>query len=283
MSNIKREELNALGEDVFNNREKYTDVKYPVYVLSKGRAGSACSMDRFEEDGLNPTVFVEAEEEDAYREHYKNVVVIPKSGQGVTYVRNYIKQYSIEQGDAWHWQVDDNILDFRIRLDNKNVKNTARNNLAMAEYITDQYENVGIAGLTHTAFAFAKEHHVSINRQVYSCVLVDNSIPIKWTPDLPEDTDYSLQILTRGLCTLSFDKILMGKEVTKEGNGGNDNSHEWRLARAKKLQETWPQANFKYIQQYGRVKILPSRIWRQFTQVPMKRGEQNFFEQFLSG
>lgn len=277
------ETIEELSEKVFVNRENYQEVKYPIYVLSKGRAGSAKTMDNFESVGLNPTIFVEAEEEQAYRNHYKNVVVIPESGRGVTYVRNYIKQYSIEQGDSWHWQVDDNIQDFRIRLDGKNVKNCPRNNLAMAEYITDQYENIGIAGLTHTAFAFAKKNHVSINKQTYSCVLVNNGIPIKWTPDLPEDTDYSLQVLTRGLCTLSFDKILMGKEVTKEGNGGNDNSHEWRLARAKKLQEKWPIANFKYTNQYGRVKILPSRIWRQFPQRPIRRGQEDFFDQFLTG
>ena len=275
--------IDEFASEVFDNRDQYQDVKYPVYVLSKGRAGAAKSMDNFEEAGLNPTVFVEAEEEQAYREHYKNVVVIPESGRGVTYVRNYIKQYSIEQGDPWHWQVDDNILDFRIRLDNKNVKHSCRNILAMAEYITDQYENIGISGLTHTAFAFAKKNHVSINRQTYSCVLVNNSIPIKWTPDLPEDTDYSLQVLTRGLCTLSFDKLLIGKEVTKEGNGGNDNSHEWRLERAKRLQKKWPMANFRFTYQYGRVKILPSRIWRQFPQRPTRHGQEDFFDQFLSG
>lgn len=275
--------IEELCSKVLDNRDQYQDVKYPIYVLSKGRADSAKSMDNFEQAGLNPTVFVEAEEEHAYREHYKNVVVIPKSGQGVSYVRNYIKDYSITQGDSWHWQVDDNILDFRIRLNNKNVKHSCRNILAIAEHITDQYENIGIAGLTHVAFAFSKKNHVSINRQTYSCVLVNNSVPIKWTPDLPEDTDYSLQVLTRGLCTLSFNKLLINKEVTKEGNGGNDNSYEWRLARAKLLQEKWPIANFKYTHQYGRVKILPTCVWSKFPQRPVRCGQEDFFDQFLSG
>jgi hypothetical protein len=273
--------IEELAEEVFINRDQYQNVNYPIYVLSKGRAGKALSMNNFEEAGLKPIIFVESEEEIEYRKYYKNVVVLPESGRGISYVRNFIKQYSIEQGDEWHWQVDDNILDFRIRLDNKNVKFSCRNILSMAEYITDQYNNIGCAGLTHTAFAFAKKNHLSINRQTYSCVLVNNSVPIHWDYGPVEDTDYSLQVLSKGLCTLLFDKLLINKEVTKQGNGGNENTNEWRLLRSKKLQEKWPQAKFKVTEQYGRVKISPSRIWGQFPQRPERTGQKSFLDAFF--
>jgi hypothetical protein len=283
---MNKEELQKLGSDVLANRDNYSEVRNPIYILSKGRPKSATIQALCDAGVFNWTIFVEQEDYDSYFDAMKLdcIEVLPKSNQGIVYVRNYIKQYSLARGEPFHWQMDDNIKNFRIRENNKNIKHNALSCLAMCEDIVGSFENIGVAGLGHTAFAFGKPptHHISINKQVYSCVLVDNNVPVTWTEGTVEDTDYSLQVLTRGLCTLLFDKILIEKEVTKVGNGGNNNSDEWRLARTKKLQEDWPVANFKYTQQYGRVKVLPSRIWRQFPQVPMIGGEVDFFDKFLS-
>ena len=107
----------------------------------------------------------------------------------------------------------------------------------MVENITDQYDNIGASGLCHTMFAFAKNKSVDVNKQVYSCILVNNNLDVKWRENVVEDTDYSLQILSQKYCTLLFNKILIEKEATKVGNGGNSNTDEFRMNRSKGLQK----------------------------------------------
>jgi len=276
---MMNQELNRLEQEVFSNRLDYHDVKYPIYILSKGRAGNVSSYNNLKD--MAPTIFVEPQDFDEYADYYGSETLhkLPENNQGIVYVRNYIKNYSISVGDEFHWQLDDNIINFRIRENNKNVKCDAVNNLGMVEYITDQYDNIGASGLCHTMFAFAKGNTVDINKQVYSCILVNNTIPVFWREDVVEDTDYSLQLLSKKYCTLLFNRMLIEKEATAVGNGGNSNTDDFRLKRSKGLQNHWP-GWFKIKEEYGRVKIAPSRIWKTFQQVPHKKGEQDIFDMF---
>ena len=50
-------ELNRLEQEVFSNRLDYHDVKYPIYILSKGRAGNVSSYNNLKD--MAPTIFVE--------------------------------------------------------------------------------------------------------------------------------------------------------------------------------------------------------------------------------
>ena len=167
--------------------------------------------------------------------------------------------------------MDDNIRDFRIRVNNTNVKYSAKNILSASETYVREYDNIGILGLCHVGFAFARNNEVDVNKQVYSCVLVNNEVIANWRPDVVEDTDYSLQVLEREYCTLLLNRFCIGKEVTSTNSGGNDNSNKWRMKRSLGLQKHWPGA-FKITEQYGRVKILPSRIWKRYTHMP--RGQK---------
>lgn len=276
---MMKTELNDICSNILENKDSYDKVKYPIYILSKGRAGRAFTYDRVKDIGA--TIFVEPQEYNEYVEHYGAEVIhqLPKNNQGIVYVRNYIKSYSIKNGDDFHWQMDDNIINFRLRLNNKNVKYEANYCLAMVENIMDQYDNIGASGLSHTMFAFAKSNEVDVNKQVYSCILVKNNINVDWRDDCVEDTDFSLQILSKKMCTLLFNRILIEKEATKVGNGGNENTDDFRMKRSLGLQKKWP-GWFKIKEEYGRVKIAPSRIWKTFNQVPHKAGEPNPFDMF---
>jgi hypothetical protein len=87
-----------------------------------------------------------------------------------------------------------------------------------------------------------------------------------WRKGLVEDTDYSLQVLTLGFCTVLFNTLLIEKEKTMKMSGGNtelEYGGDGRMNRSIGLQKMWPEA-FKITFQYGRPKVLPSRIWRTF-------------------
>lgn len=264
--------LEKKGQEVLDNLESYTDVKYPIYVPSKARSQVKLTTQTLADVGLHFYVVVEPQDaEEYYKEYPKDqIVVMEKNDQGIGYVRNACKEHSISIGADYHWQVDDNIKDFRIREGGKNVVKNTRNIFAATEYYMSYFDNIGICSLSHTMFAFAKNTHVSINRQAYSCVLVNNSLDIKYREDCIEDTDYSLQVLSRGYCTILFNKLLMAKAPTGQYKGGNtDTVHagDGRLKRSRKLQEYWPGA-FKVVKKDERWHVAPSRVWDKYPQMP---------------
>ena len=264
--------LENLGQETINNLNNYNKIKYPIYVPSKARSEIKLTTKCLADNNISFYVVVEPQDADDYHKEYSEnqIVVMEKNNQGIGYVRNACKKHSISIGADYHWQIDDNIKDFRIRENNKNVVKNTKNILAAAENYISHFDNIGAASLSHTIFAFARNTHVSINRQTYSCMLINNKLNILYRHDCIEDTDYSMQVLTEGYCTILFNKLLMGKAATGQYKGGNtDTVHagDGRLMRSRKLQEYWPGA-FKVIKKKERWHVAPSRVWDKFPQMP---------------
>lgn len=265
---MTHELLEKYANNLLDKVEQYKMVQYPIYIPSKARPKKITAA-ALEASGLNYLVVVEPQDWPDYLEIFPpaRLLKLPENDQGIHYVRNFCKIHSRREGWEYHWQMDDNIRDFRIRRDNKNVKCEAINVLSASEEYVREYDNIGILGLCHVGFAFARKNAVDVNKQVYSCVLVNNHVPVNWRPDVVEDTDYSLQVLEQEMCTLLINRFCIGKETTTTNSGGNDNSDEWRMKRSLGLQKYWPGA-FTITEQYGRVKVNPSRIWRKYTHMP---------------
>lgn len=261
---------------------------YPIYVPSRCRAEiKNFTVDALKESGLNYYIVVEPREYEEYIKYNdpKMVLSMEESDQGIAYARNFCKRHSIESGFSHHWQIDDNIKNFAKRVNNKNVPCSAKECIVPVEKTVNQYENIGLAGLSHILFAFSKSCAIDINKQIYSCFLVKNDVKSDWRPKTIEDTDYSLQVLSLGFTTVMFNRMLMNKATTMTVKGGNtDSEHagQGRMIRSVQLQKDWPQANFKIGFKHNRVKIFPSKVWRTFKQVPLKNGQkcitvENFF------
>lgn len=255
-------------------------VKYPVYIPSKGRSESCLTADILQSENIDFNIVVEPQDADGYIDIYgaDKCLIMEHNDYGIAYARNWIKKHSTDRGEGFHWQIDDNIKSFRVRRNNKNQKIEAGYCLTEVERYNDAHCNIGISGLCHTAFAFSHKTDYGFNKQVYSCVLVRNELPLWWRDGLVEDTDYSLQVLTLGdnnWCTVLFHRLLIEKAKTMSMKGGNteiEYSENGRLIRSLGLQKQWPGA-FKISKQYGRVKVLPSRIWRTFQQRPIPINE----------
>jgi hypothetical protein len=275
-------EAYILFDDYFD-AHKEEALKYPIYVPSKDRVAKSATIDHLQSEGIPYSIVVEPQDYDEYVDAYgkEHVLSMDKNDQGIVYVRNFCKTHSINEGHSRHWQIDDNIKSFRIRTGGKNVKSKMGYSLSLAEKFVDEFENIGIAGLTHQMFAFAKKHSLDINRQAYSCVLVDNNLDLWWR-DSVEDTDYSLQVLASKKCTVVLNRLIIEKAATGEVKGGNEKvySGDGRLRRTKLLQEYWP-GWFQYTEKYGRIHVKPSRIWRTFEQTLIKKGEVSPLDMFL--
>lgn len=247
-------------------------MKYPIYILSKGRADSCLTAELLLNEDLEFKIFVESEEASAYARRYGSdrLVVMPFNNlkQGATPARNFIKDYSRERGEARHWQIDDNIKGVYRYSHGKGVKCRVGYALLHIEYFVDRYSNVAIAGITNKGFAFSKTKPYQTNIQVYCWVLVDNNTPFRWRGIGAEDTDYSLQVVNAGLCTVLFNCFAIDKAASGSMKGGNQDvvyTEDGRLRRAKQLQEFWPNLDIKITERWGRTFQDLNRVWKNFT------------------
>lgn len=234
-----------------------TDSKYPVCIPSKGRADCQKTGKALDRLGVSYRFFVEETEYEEYvrflGEH--RVVKLPfhDLGKGSIPARNFIWEWRREREYKRHWTVDDNITSF-VRC-NANRRLCVRGGgffRAMEDFV-DRYENIAMAGPHHKGFVPDRSDRITpflLNSRVYSCSLLDTTLPDRWRGRYNEDTDLSLRLLKQGYCTLLFRALLMDKGTTvgvrnstplKGGNTDNVyNSGDHRRAFAESLREQHP-------------------------------------------
>lgn len=201
--------------------------KYPVFVISKGRHDKCLTARELTKMRVPFHLVVEPQEAGQYREAYPEamIVVAPVSdlGQGSIPVRNFVWEYSIQQGHKKHWILDDNIEGFH-RF-NRNIKPQVTDGTIFrcAEDFTDRYKNVPLSGMNYYSFCknTDKANPFILNTRIYSCILIDNTLPFRWRGKYNEDTDLSLRVLKAGYCTILFNAFVVGKVTTMRMKGGN--------------------------------------------------------------
>jgi hypothetical protein len=247
-----------------------------IYIPSKKRFKITYTINLLLNSDRKFFIVIEPQDKNDYLSKFniKNLLIIDKNDQGISYVRNWIKNYSIKNNEDYHWQIDDNIKNFKKRSNNKNENIAGPVILSNIENIVDKYTNIGIASPSHTVFAFAAKNEIEVNKQTYSCMLINNKInDVEFRNNVVEDTDYNLQVLSKGFCTLLFKKLLIEKETTMKMAGGNteiSHSGNKRFIRSKGLCKNWP-GHFRIIEKNGVKRIAPSRIWSKFKQLPIPK------------
>lgn len=201
--------------------------KYPVYIISKGRADTRLTAKSLEKIGVPYHIVIEPQEYDQYAAviNPAKILTLPFSnlGQGSIPARNWVWEHSIAAGAYRHWILDDNIDGF-FRL-NYNLKTPVADGTIFraAEDFVDRYENVAMAGFNYFMFASRKTVMPPYykNTRVYSCILLRNDIDYRWRGRYNEDTDLSLRILKDRWCTILFNAFLALKQTTLTMKGGN--------------------------------------------------------------
>lgn len=224
--------------------------RYPVYIPSKGRADYCLTARMFDTDGVPFRLVIEEQEYDEYAANFgeERLLVLPFSNQGsVIPARNWIKDHATAEGHKRHWQFDDNIRSTRRLYANKRMYCRSGLALAVCEDFTDRYTNVAVSGFQYTMFApteTAKLPPFVLNCHVYSCSLILNELPNRWRGQYNEDTDYCLQVLADGWCTVLLYAFMVDKMRTMMMSGGNtDALYQWsdgRLKMARSLERKWP-------------------------------------------
>jgi len=223
----------AKGEQDFFSHHDAPKVRvsrgqYPIYVISKGRASTPFTIKALEQLSLPHFVVVEPQEYDEYAAAVgpsSQVVRLPfrDLGQGSIPARNWVMEDSIRRGANRHWILDDNLRGF-YRL-NRNVKEHIidYNPLRAMEVFADRYRNIALAGPHYQWFVQSrtKGAPLTLNTRVYSCILVNNLLTLRWRGRYNEDTDLSLRALKGGWVNVLFRAYLIDKQATMTMKGGN--------------------------------------------------------------
>lgn len=191
---------------------------YPIYIPSKGRP--ECKTARLLE-GLSFSIVVEPQDLEAYLESGYNPLVLPYNNRGIGYCRQWIKHVSTTLGYKYHWQLDDDINSFLLRLPGHRVQHvSAETALGHVEQHVNQYFNIGQAGLNQNSWPPGKDK-IKINNLPVQAVLNNNACQASYRDRQPiEDLDYTLQVLKEGWCTLMFDWLRTSCPVIGSNAGG---------------------------------------------------------------
>lgn len=201
--------------------------RYPIYVISKGRWESRLTVKALEKRAIPFRIVIEPQEYEQYAAVIDpaKILVLPFSnlGQGSIPARNWVWEHSISEGHERHWILDDNISDFYRLHQNRRWYTTDGATFIAIENFADRYENVAIAGMQYRFFAKHRQKvaPLIINTRVYSCILILNSLSIRWRGRYNEDTDLSLRALKDGWCTALFNTFQCNKMATMTTKGGN--------------------------------------------------------------
>ena len=245
--------------------------RYPIYIPTKNRFEKRYTARVLAHDNVPFFLVIEKQEYELYASVYppEQILVLPFENRGsVVPARNWIKQHAIESGALRHWQLDDNIRTFLRRYQGKRIYCDAGIALAMAEDFVDRYTNIGVAGLNYRMFAPATEKlsPFYLNVHVYSCSLILNSLPYRWRGKYNEDTDYCLQVLAGGYCTVLLNAFLAAKQTTMTQRGGNTDElfgGDGRLKMARELERRWPGV-VSVRRRYGRPQHVIKANWHYF-------------------
>lgn len=226
--------------------------KYPIYIISKGRYDNPLTAKAMDRCGIEYRIVVEPKEYDLYcsKINKSKIICLPSNlselNSGSIPVRNWVWEDSIKNGYKKHWVVDDNICKFMRLNNNKRIQCRSNKIFKILEDFTDRYENVGLSGFNYQNFAHDRVEMppFKTNTRIYSCILIDNSLPFRWRGKYNEDTDLSINVLKLGLCTILFNALLIDKTGTGRSVGGNEDIYaetEKRKEFAESLQKQHPE------------------------------------------
>lgn len=230
--------------------------RFPVFIVSKGRAKTALTAKSFQKHGVPFKILVEPQEERAYRKALGSecIEVLPFSnlGLGSYPARNHAWELAKKQGAEYHWVFDDNIRRFRVWVDGVRVPLHDLRGFQMAEDFMSRYENLAICGFVYAFQCIPGSNYTArpytLNAHCYSAMGIKTSLPFRWRLKYNEDVDLCLQALHAGYCTALVSAVMVEKTSTVlKMAGGNqtelyqNNAHHKKVEKAQTLASVWPQ------------------------------------------
>jgi hypothetical protein len=189
---------------VWIGRKETSQPRYPIFIISKGRAQyGPLTAKALRDIGVPFYLMVEPQEYDSYRvlcDWAEDVLVLPDGNhcKGPGRARNACWDYARDVlKTKRHWVLDDNIRAFYRLYQNERIRVGDGTIFRAAEDFVDRYKNIPIAGFGYKFFHPATETQFpfKVNTRIYSTLLIDNDCPYRWRGRYNEDTILSLDVL----------------------------------------------------------------------------------------
>ncbi len=214
---------------------------WPTFIISKGRAGSAIVHSE-----LDPTLVVEPAEAELYRRSFPSsrLALLPESGQGIAYVRNWVKA----QASGWYWILDDDVTGFGLVKDGKCHRASATEVLLKAQGVIAGVPDAAAGSLSYRQFAWSAQKEAALDRSV-EVVGAIHPERAKWFQyrkrvALKEDRDFAMQIVSSGLRTVIAARCYFETKPIAQAEGGL--AEEYRAKRDEEssleMARLWPGA-----------------------------------------
>lgn len=244
---------------------------FPVFVVSRGRAGVASTPKLLEQSQVPYALWVEPQEVQAYREAYPKcvqVLALPESGRGIAYSRQQLLQFCRKKKFGKYWQLDDNLLGFFTVKGGRQAETTASEVLRGVER-EGAGPRVALAGPEYRQYAWDPKGGTVRNTRVYCCTLTRTDTGIDYREALAgkEDVDFVIQHLVAGWETLLTKTLSMGKvAMGKNRQGGLTEYYRTggHSKVARKLHEAWP--DLTKVVDKGQAGLDVRVDWRRFKQ-----------------
>lgn len=227
--------------------------KYPIFIVSKGRADICLTAKMFDEDNVFYRVLVEPQEFDEYAKYIdkSKLYKLPFSnlGLGSYPARKQARLIAKKENAEFYWCFDDNIRGACKLIKGSKVPCTSSLAISRAETLNDSYKNVAITAFNYRYLIGPEAKKAFyINVHAYSCMLIKVNMPFDWRLKYNEDVDLCLQVLDNKQCTILINVYLMNKTSTSaKMRGGNqtelykNNDTKMKIIKTDSLRKIWPQ------------------------------------------
>ena len=254
----------------------YKEPKYPIYIVSKGRAKIGTTRKAFDKLKIKYYIVIEEQEYNAYNKavnhDYCTLLILDQKykedydtfddlgltkSTGPGPARNFAWEHSMKNGFKWHWVFDDNVSAFNRLYKNRRIPVGDGTIFRVMEEFCDRYKNIAIAGPNYRFFVPDRKvlPPYMLNWRIYSMLLIRNDIPYRWRGRYNEDTDLSLRVLKDGWVTVQFNAFLGDKSGTQIMSGGNSDEFyfkEGTYNKSKMLYDMHPDVT-KVVDMFNRI------------------------------
>lgn len=176
--------------------------KLNIYIPSKNRLENSTLLKFAETTQQEITVVVEPQDYGKYKLKYPKFkyLILPKNNGGITYVRNFIKQYTENNSIDNYWQLDDDLTGLFYREGTKLIR-TDFDALKQAQ-LQFKNNNIALGSLEYRQFAWSATKDIILNSFCDSCVFVDNTklkgLTYREYVEGKEDRDFAMQVIKLG-------------------------------------------------------------------------------------
>jgi glycosyltransferase involved in cell wall biosynthesis len=233
----------------------------PIYIPSKGRP-NCLSSKKLSLEGVPHTVVCEPQEEAQYREHNKDVLVLPDNNRGVAFARNFIKDYANGLSQEWIWIIDDDVRDVRVHVSGRNKVVGFTLPMVEADGMLALEPSVALFSFDYNQYYWnSRPPYFKRNSycEVFVCLNTKRSLGVRYDQSLilKSDRDFCLQLLSKGWETLRYQRFGFSTPTMGSNVGGLKREYAERkdLISIDAMVKKWPGLCRKVVKQTGVVDL----------------------------